>query len=53
MNVPFIAPGNAEIAAVYAVVVLLLHSVGPVAVFGVANKVSKIDAYAALREVEH
>ena len=53
VNVPFIAPGNAEIAAVYAVVVLLLHSVGPVAVFGVANKVSKIDAYAALREVEH
>ena len=53
VNVPFIAPGNAEIAAVYAVVVLLLHSVGPVAVFGVANKVSNIDAYAALREVEH
>ena len=53
VNVPFIVPGNAEIAAVYAVVVLLLHSVGPVAVFGVANKVSKIDAYAALREVEH
>ena len=53
VNVPFIVPGNAEIAAVYAVVILLLHSVGPVAVFGVANKVSKIDAYAALREVEH
>jgi putative ABC transport system permease protein len=53
VSVPFIVPGNAEIAAVYAVVVLLLHSVGPVAVFGVANKVSKIDAYAALREVEH
>jgi len=53
VNVPFIAPGNAEIAAVYAVVILLLHSVGPVSVFGVANKVSKIDAYAALREVEH
>ena len=53
VNVPFIAPGNAEIAAVYAVVVLLLHSVGPLAVYGVANKVSKIDAYAALREVEH
>ena len=53
VSVPFIVPGNAEIAAVYAVVILLLHSVGPVAVFGVANKVSKIDAYAALREVEH
>ena len=53
VNVPFIIPGNAEIAAVYAVVILLLHSVGPVAVYGVANKVSKIDAYAALREVEH
>ena len=53
VNVPFIVPGNAEIAAVYAVVVMLLHSVGPVAVFGVANKVSSIDAYAALREVEH
>ena len=53
VNVPFIVPGNAEIAAVYAVVILLLHSVGPVAVYGVANKVSKIDAYAALREVEH
>ena len=53
VSVPFIVPGNAEIAAVYAVVILLMHSVGPVAVFGVANKVSKIDAYAALREVEH
>ena len=53
VSVPVIVPGNAEIAAVYAVVVLLLHSVGPAAVFGVANKVSKIDAYAALREVEH
>ena len=53
VNVPFIVPGNAEIAAVYAVVILLLHSVGPVSVYGVANKVSKIDAYAALREVEH
>ena len=53
VNVPFIVPGNTEIAAVYAVVILLLHSVGPVAVYGVANKVSKIDAYAALREVEH
>ena len=53
VSVPFIVPGNAEIAAVYAVVVLLLHSVGPVAVYGVANKVSNIDAYAALREVEH
>ena len=53
VSVPFIVPGNAEIAAVYAVVILLLHSVGPVAVYGVANKVSKIDAYAALREVEH
>lgn len=53
VNVPFIVPENAEIAAVYAMVTLLLHSVGPVAVYGVANKVSKIDAYAALREVEH
>ncbi|MBR5413478.1 MAG: ABC transporter permease [Fibrobacter sp.] len=53
VNVPFIVPGNAEIVAVYTVVILLLHSVGPVAVYGVANKVSKIDAYAALREVEH
>lgn len=53
VSVPFIVPGNAEIAAVYAVVILLLHSVGPVAVYGVANKVSEIDAYAALREVEH
>ena len=53
VNVPFIVPENAEIAVVYVVVILLLHSVGPVAVYGVANKVSKIDAYAALREVEH
>jgi putative ABC transport system permease protein len=53
VSVPFIVPGNAEIVGVYAVVILLLHSVGPVAVYGVANKVSKIDAYAALREVEH
>ena len=53
MSVPFIVPGNAEIASIYVVVILLLHSVGPLAVYGVANKVSKIDAYAALREVEH
>ena len=53
VGVPFIVPSNAEIAAVYAVVILLLHSVGPVAVYGVANRVSHIDAYAALREVEH
>ncbi len=53
VGVPFIVPAAAEIAAVYAVVILLLHSVGPVAVFGVANKVSQVDAYAALREVEH
>ena len=53
VGVPFIVPATVEIAGVYAVVILLLHSVGPVAVFGVANKVSNIDAYAALREVEH
>ncbi len=53
IGTPFIVPGNAEIAAVYAVVVLLLHSAGPVAVYGVARKVGRIDAYAALREVEH
>ena len=53
VSVPFIVPGNAEIASIYVVVILLLHSVGPLAVYGVANKVSKIDAYAALREVEH
>ena len=53
VGVPFIIPAAAEIAAVYAAVILLLHSVGPVAVFGVANKVSQVDAYAALREVEH
>lgn len=53
VGVPFIVPAAAEIAAVYAAVILLLHSVGPVAVFGVANKVSQVDAYAALREVEH
>ncbi len=53
VRIPFIVPTVAEIAAVYAAVILLLHSVGPVAVYGVANKVSQIDAYAALREVEH
>lgn len=53
VGIPFIVPTVAEIAAVYAAVILLLHSVGPVAVYGVANKVSQIDAYAALREVEH
>lgn len=53
VGVPFIIPATVEIAGVYAVVILLLHSVGPVAVYGVANKVSQIDAYAALREVEH
>ena len=53
VGVPFIVPATVEIAGVYAVVILLLHSVGPAAVYGVANKVSQIDAYAALREVEH
>lgn len=53
VRIPFIVPTITEIAAVYAAVILLLHSVGPVAVYGVANKVSQIDAYAALREVEH
>ena len=53
VGTPFIVPEDVEIAGVYVVVVLLLHSVGPVAVYGVANKVSEIDAYAALREVEH
>jgi putative ABC transport system permease protein len=53
VGVPFIIPATVEIAGVYAVVILLLHSVGPAAVYGVANKVSQIDAYAALREVEH
>ena len=53
VGIPFIVPTVAEIVAVYAAVFLLLHSVGPVAVYGVANKVSQIDAYAALREVEH
>lgn len=53
VGIPFIVPGNAEIAAVYATIVLLLHSVGPLAVYGVASRVSRIDAYAALREVEH
>ena len=53
VGVPFIIPAAVEIAGVYAVVILLLHSVGPAAVYGVANKVSQIDAYAALREVEH
>ena len=53
VGIPFIVPAAAEIAGVYVAVILLLHSVGPAAVYGVANKVSKIDAYAALREVEH
>lgn len=53
VGIPFIVPAAAEIAGVYVVVILLLHSVGPAAVYGVANKVSQIDAYAALREVEH
>lgn len=53
IDIPFIVPENAEIAAVYAVIILLLHLVGPVVVYGVANEVSKIDAYVALREVEH
>ena len=53
VGVPFIIPATVEIAGVYVAVILLLHSVGPVAVYGVANKVSQIDAYAALREVEH
>ena len=53
IGIPFIVPTAAEITGVYAVVILLLHSVGPAAVYGVANKVSRIDAYAALREVEH
>lgn len=50
---PFVVPGNVEIVSVYGAIVLLLHLVGPVTVYGVANKVSSIDAYAALREVEH
>ena len=53
VGVPFIIPATVEIAGVYVAVILLLHSVGPAAVYGVANKVSQIDAYAALREVEH
>lgn len=53
VGIPFIVPAAAEIAGVYVAVILLLHSVGPAAVYGVANKVSQIDAYAALREVEH
>jgi ABC-type antimicrobial peptide transport system, permease component len=53
IDIPFIVPENAEIAAVYAVIILLLHLIGPVVVYGVANKVSEIDAYVALREVEH
>lgn len=53
VGIPFIVPAATEIAGVYAAVILLLHSVGPAAVYGVANKVSQIDAYAALREVEH
>jgi putative ABC transport system permease protein len=53
VGIPFIVPDTFDIVRVYVVIILLLHSVGPVAVYGVANKVSKIDAYAALREVEH
>jgi putative ABC transport system permease protein len=53
VGVPFIIPASAEITGVYVAVILLLHSVGRAAVYGVANKVSQIDAYAALREVEH
>lgn len=53
VGIPFIVPAATEIAGVYVAVILLLHSVGPAAVYGVANKVSQIDAYAALREVEH
>lgn len=53
VEVPFIIPTAVEIAGVYVVVMFLLLSVGPVAVYGVAKKVSRIDAYAALREVEH
>ena len=53
IGVPFIIPATVEITGVYVAVILLLHSVGPAAVYGVANKVSQIDAYAALREVEH
>jgi len=53
VGVPFIIPATVEITGVYVAVILLLHSVGPAAVYGVANKVSQIDAYAALREVEH
>lgn len=53
IDIPFIVPENTEIAAVYAVIILLLHLIGPIVVYGVANKVSEIDAYAALREVEH
>ena len=53
VGVPFIIPASAEIIGVYVAVILVLHSVGPAAVYGVANKVSQIDAYAALREVEH
>ncbi len=53
VGIPFIVPDTFDIVRVYVAIILLLHSVGPVAVYGVANKVSKIDAYAALREVEH
>lgn len=53
VGIPFIVPAATEIAGVYVAVILLLHSVGPAAVYDVANKVSQIDAYAALREVEH
>jgi putative ABC transport system permease protein len=53
VGIPFIVPDTFDIVRVYVVIILLLHSVGPVAVYGVANKVCKIDAYAALREVEH
>jgi putative ABC transport system permease protein len=53
VGIPFVVPVAAEIGGVYAVVIALLHLVGPVAVYSVANRVSRIDAYAALRETEH
>ena len=53
VGIPFVVPVAAEIGCVYAVVIVLLHLVGPVAVYSVANRVSRIDAYAALRETEH
>lgn len=52
VEVPFILPSALEIVGVYVSVAFLLLSVGPAAVYGVANKVSKIDAYVALREGE-